>query len=389
MMPTPKQKLEAAYQYGLAHGRQMMADTKAVLSIDYHRDAARCLARACGRPSQEVIAQVCAYHRERLDAVPSLTTYPELRGYRDRLDARARGYRDAGVDDVTLALMTTLSFWRETRLLQETGRGYEALPQPEKCRVVYVPHSDVGAIRAKNLDDQIAYYQPEPPVAPGTPWPYPHPLVFDGVGSGLHIDEIPPEIFPVEPHGLCQELCTTVDEAVDFMVRYNYFWTGQNVLLHDFHGNSAVFEKTRCRVAVHLPDADGISYTSGMGVRDPEISAFQQRQRQLWLDQNGWDWNSPDACFFKCVQATWENMQRYMAELRMNPTFDNVKQLLEQRPTTGPLCFTGARTHPDDPLVAYTLRISIWLLDRKQLHRRQWRDNLPSYLDTPEIVQYV
>ncbi|MCY0541594.1 hypothetical protein OVW21_26570, partial [Klebsiella pneumoniae] len=91
-------------------------------------------------------------------------------------------------------LYKTLNFWRDTRLLQETGKGHFVLPTPEKCRVLYVPESDRGALHAKNVDDPLTYWSPRPRHEPNTPWPFPPPLVFDGVGSGLHIDEIPPEI---------------------------------------------------------------------------------------------------------------------------------------------------------------------------------------------------
>src|SRR5690606_28500091 len=123
-------------------------------------------------------------------------------------------------------------------LLQETGKAYRTRPLTEKCRIIYVADSDRGALHFKNVDNPLTYWKPKPPVAAGTPWPFTHPLVFDGVGSGLHIDDIPPEIFPVDTYSLCREHCTTVPEAEEFMVRYNYFWRSQNLLIHDYSGNS-------------------------------------------------------------------------------------------------------------------------------------------------------
>lgn len=388
-MATQQQKEQQAYERGLAHAKTMVADPTAPSSIQYQADNARCLAELIGWPTEKVVAEVRAYHRERMEAVPDLTVYPELRGYRDMLDAEERGYREGGIDDATIALMKTLGFWRDTRLLAQTGRAYFVLPTPEKCRVVYVPASDVGAIRAKNVDDPMTYFKPYPPTPDGTPWPFPHPLMFDGVGSGLHIDEVPVEIFPVNPHELCKEYCTTVPDATEFMVRYNEFWAGQNLIIHDYHGNSMAFEKTRRRVAVRKPNVQGISFITGMGALDPGIRQFQREQRQKFLDQQGWTWDdSPDGRFFQLSERTWDRLAQHVDELSMNPSFDNLKQVMEQRDPECPMCLTGAKNHPTETVTGYTLIMDIWNLDRKTLHRRQWRGDVPVFLDTPEIVQF-
>jgi hypothetical protein len=33
--------------------------------------------------------------------------------------------------------------------------------------------------------------------------------------------------------------------------------------------------------------------------------------------------------------------------------------------------------------------MNIYEMDNKRLHRRQWRESTPAYLDTPEIVQFA
>ncbi|MEO6909166.1 MAG: hypothetical protein ABI210_14875, partial [Abditibacteriaceae bacterium] len=355
----------------------------------YWNDSARCLAAVIGLPMEEVVSRVLAFHRERLDAVPDLTMYPELKGYRDRLVAQERGMNDAGVEDNLIALSQSLNFWRSTRLLQETGIAYYAQAMPEKCRILYMADSDRGALHLKNVDDPLTYWTPAPPVAPNTPWPYTHPLFFDGVGSGLHIDEIPPEIFPVDVRPLCQEHCTTVKEAEEFMVRYNYFWSGQNLLIHDNKGNSVAFEKTSCRVGVRGPNEKGINFINGMTAVDPEISAFQKQQRQKYLDQIGIQWNdSPDGRYFDFSENKMNNMIRYVKELSLNPTWDNAKQLMEQRDSSGPMCQMGERLHHDQPALEYTLQMLIFEWDNKRMHLRQWRKDVPVYLDTPEIVSF-
>jgi len=380
-----------AYTRGLERGKAMLGDGHFTVGRlpQYLQDHARCLAQALGWTKEKVIAEVRAYHAERLAAEPDLTRYPELRGYRDKILDEYRGLHDAGVDEDTIALNATLGFWRDTRLLEQTGRAVHVAIMPEKCRILYVPDSPDGALHAKNVDDPLTYWKPRTPFAKNAKWPWTHPLTFDGVGSGLHVDEIPPEIFPVDVRELCMEHCTTVTAATEFMVRYNYFWSSQNLLIHDNHGNSMAFEKTRCRVAARPPNANGVNFISGMGALDPGIRAHQTAMREKYLKQIGADWNNPDGCFWKMCQGKWDNMTRYVSELPARPTFEDVKMLMEHRDENGPLCLTGKKSHPSDPAAGCTLCMDVWFMDQKKLHRRQWRGETPAYLDKPEIVQFT
>lgn len=385
-MATPSpQKLRESHARGLERGRWLSGDFGG--SGSYFHDMARGMASELGWTKEEVVRRVAAFHKERLDAVPDLKQYPELDGVRELLLERYRGMGEGGLSDDTIALCETLGFWRDTRLLQETGRAVHVSPMPEKCRVLYVPQSDQGALHAKNVDDPMAYWKPEAPIPPGSPWTWSGPLVFDGVGSGLHMDEIPPEIFPVNPFELCQEHCTTVKEAASFLVRYNYFWGGGNLLVHDYHGNSMAFEKTRCRVALRGPDARGINFITGMGALDPGIRAFQDAQREKYLKQSGKDSDCVDARFWRSCRSQWDNMQRYVEELPDKTTVADVFALMEKRDPSGPMCLTGTKCHPEDHHPGYTLQMRLHFMDQKKYHRRQWRGDTPVYEDTPEIVQ--
>jgi len=387
-MTADSSKLSKAYARGIEKGRQLRLSDDAGIARRYWHDAARCLAKMLGWPKEKLVAEVRQYHQERLDAVPDFTRYPELRGYRDLLMEEHRGMRDAGADDDAIALSRTLHFWRDTRLLQQTGRGWHAPVMPEKCRVLYVPETEDGAIHAKNVDDPLTYWKPRAPYPKNAAWPWTHPLRFDGVGSGLHVDEIPLEIFPVNPHELCLEHCTTVEAATEFMVRYNYFWSSQNLLIHDHHGNSMAFEKTRCRVATRKPNAKGINFINGMGALDPEICEHQRRMRAKHLEQTGQGPDSIEARYFQFCEKKWENMTRYVEQLTQDPTVEGVRSLMEQRDPGGPMCLTGKKVHPDEKVTACTLVMDLWFMDKKKLHRRQWRGDMPAYLDRPEIVQF-
>ena len=294
------------------------------------------------------------------------------------VQSELRGYRDI------------LEFWRATRLFEQTGIAYYAHTLPANCRIIYMANSDRGALHLKNIDDPLTYWQAHAPVPKNSPWPFQHPMVFDGVSSGLHIDEIPPEIFPVDVHGLFREHCTTASEAEEFMVKYNYFWRGQNLIVHDHFGNSVAFEKTSCRVATRKPNAQGINFVNEMGALDPEIQEYQKCQRERWLKQNNWEWNdSPDGCAFTVYGQQWKNLARYVDALSTEPTWENAKQVMEQRDPSGPMCLTGEKSHPGQVVAGCTLWMDIYEMDNKRLHRRQWRGDVPAYFDTPERVQFV
>jgi hypothetical protein len=385
-MTIDSRKQDQAYNRGREQAEFLLKTSM----VQFWGDNANVVGKLIGWPKETVIEKVRAFHRERLDAVPDLTVYPELRGYRDLIDIEENAMREAGVDDNLIALSKSFNFWRDVRLQQETGKVYYAMALPEKCRVLYLPDSDRGPLHLKNTDDPLTYWTPQPPVERGTPWPQQHPISSDGVGSGLHIDEVPPEIFPVNVHGLWREECTTLREATELLVRYNYFWGHQNILLHDRHGDSVAIEKTRCRIATRGPNKQGINFINGMGALDPELSAFIKEQRQTYLDQRGEVWEeSPEGCFFNTCENKWKNMARYVDELSLQPSYDNAKQLMEQRDKSGPMCLTGEKSHPDLPVGGCTLIMDIWIPRDKQRHRRQWRGQVPAFLDTPELIQYA
>lgn len=82
-------------------------------------------------------------------------------------------------------------------------------------------------------------------------------------------------------------------------------------------------------------------------------------------------------------------MARYVDDLSLNPTWDSAKQLMEQRDPAGPMCLTGEKCHPREEVVGCTLMMQMYEMDNKKYHRRQWRGDVPAYLDTPEIVQFA
>jgi hypothetical protein len=252
-----------------------------------------------------------------------------------------------------------------------------------------MPESDQGPLHFKNVDDPLATWTPYPPEEQGQPWPH-SPLMFDGTGSGLHIDEPAEEIFPLDCKRLCREHCGTIAEAEEFLVRYNHFWGGGNLLVHDEKGNSVAFDKaSRSRVALRQPDSSGINYINGMSSFDPEYEAFINQQRQLYLQKTGQSEDSEEACYFRFCHGVLENMKGYMKELKEKPTLGKLISVMTSRDPDGALCKSGQKVHPNEKTPAGTLMQRLFFLKSRILLRRQWRGNTPVWEDPWEQVQYI
>lgn len=358
----------------------------------FYLERAAKVAEVAGCSAGEIVRLVTEFHAERVDAVPSLTVYPELRGARDVLLARYRGMAEAGMSSELVALAESLDFWRSFRFAREFGKPFVAPARPrtsvERCRVVYLPDSDHGPLHMKNVDDPMESWVPDPPLTNPGPWPH-APLFFDGVGNGLHLDEAPPEIFPANGIHLCQQCCETVAEAEEFLARYNYFWGGGNLLVHDDQGHSVAFDKaSRCRFVVRKPGPSGLNYVNGMSSFDPDYEAFINRQRAAYLAAAGLDESGTDEAYWRFCRGVLRNMARYMDILGRAPTRDKLIEVMTARDADGPLCKSGVFTHPDETAREATLWQNLFFLADRILWRRQWRGNTPVWEDPWEIIRY-
>lgn len=351
-------------------------------------DKAACV----GLPAEALIARVTAFHDERLAAVPDLAVYPELRDERDILLEKYRGMADEGMTRELIALCESLDFWCSFRCHAETGRwargGLPRARPRERCRVVYAPETDRGALHFKNVDDPLNTWRPLPVETPPEPWPFTG-LFYDGVGSGLHIDDAPPEIFPADARAICRRHATTVAEAEELLTRYNYFWASANLLVHDTRGNAVAIDKSsRCRYAVRRPGPNGVTFINGMSSFDADYQAWIEARRRQYLAESGQDDTTPEGCYFKFAGGTLRNMQRRMQAFAASPTFDALLDHLSSRDADGPLCRTGVPCHPDDPAREATLVQRLYLLDEKAMMWRQWVGETPVWEDTWKTVHY-
>lgn len=388
----------AAYRDGVALGRTHMdggiSTTCAVEpgGASLLKDAAW-KARQVGLPADELIRRVSALHAERVDALPDLAVYPELRGERDLLLERYRGMADAGMTLELIALKESLGFWVSYLCRNQTGKiphgGRLPPEQRERCRVVFAPETDAGPLHFKNVDDPLHTWRPQPEDVKTMPSPF-TPLFFAGTGSGLQIDDDPPEIFPADAVGLAKRYCETVPEAEAFLVRYNYFWAGANLLIIDEAGHAVAVDKaSRCRYAVRRPGPNGVIYINGMSSFDPEYQAYIEMRRAQYLRETGQKEDSPEGTYFKGAVAVLRNMTRRMAEFERCPTEAALYEHLCSRDPDGPLCRIGKQHHPDDPVRAATLVQRCCHMREQIMKWRQWRGETPVWEDEWKTVSYA
>jgi hypothetical protein len=336
---------------------------------------------------EQLLSGLEAFHRERMEKVPPARKYPESKVWVDHILTVDREVKQlAGLSDRDMALLRSLNDYCRFR-----GFARMRAPSVEKCRVAYIPESDHGRIHFKNVDDPNTYWKPEPRPT----WLFSQKgqtLWSDGVGSGLHLDDEPSEIFPLLPTVMFRHYCDDVPSSVEFLTRYSPFWGNANVILHDSKKRSAAIEKcSRNFIEVFPPDSEGRNHISGMTCRDPNSpqGRYQRAQRQKYLKQFGLtDENCADGTFWDLCAKLEGKLARGLESLSKPAKLDELIRLF-----TGPwpegLNKAGAQIHPKQGLRSWTL-ISYCVLPDEGKLRRWQRSALPEckFPDKPEIFTF-
>jgi hypothetical protein len=323
-----------------------------------------------------------AYHHEAMSKIPSPTAFPEAKpwiAYVLAVDKELKALVE--LSDLELATLRSLHNYLAFR-----GLGIAAPAQDEKCRVAYVPESDHGRIHIKNLDDPATHWKPEGPMrdlfADKT-----RTLFSDGVGSGLHLDDEPAELFPLPIRAMFPQYAHDVPSAVEFLTRYSSFWARGNMLLHDNRKRSAAIEKCSYNfIEVFYPGADGRSHISGMTCRNPDSpqGRYQRAQREKYLRLYKQPLDGPDMAFWNGAWKFEAKLAAGLDALAARPKLDDLIRLF----TTGwpeGLRKDGLRLHPKQGLIGYTLMTYAALPDEGRILRWQRSAN-PELLwpDQPE-----
>jgi hypothetical protein len=329
-----------------------------------------------GQTDAQIIKTLDDWSVSRLEAVPCLTRYPELRGMRELILAQWAGTREgAKMNDIQFA------GWRD-------GNSYyhrfitsgKLAKQQARCSSVFFPDSDEGPLFGSNLDTGLG----EGFGPPDWPMPNEH-IVTGGVSSGVFLDEESPEIFPAPVHAIMGRYARCSDDAVEILTRYNHFWGPGNFIVSDRNRRTAMIEKTAIRIAVRW-SPDGFGYVTAMAQHDPGIKAYVAERRAASLAARGLD---PDNCDDVAYWAMQEQRNKFQQEMldeaRKAPTFEAFRKMLQARdPVKGKCALDGEPCRPGvegTSQLEYTLTTKIVFL--KQRKARWWaRDNaknIPSW----------
>lgn len=328
-----------------------------------------------------LMSGLLAFHRERMLKIPSVEKYPEVQPWVDYvLSVDHELLALTGLSDERMAVYRSLGAYL-------TFRGYaHAKPkQAEKCRVLFVPETDRGALHGKNVDDPITYYKPNPKPEYSCAE---IPLVWDGVGSGLHIDDEPEEIFPLPFRDMCFTYCDDVPGAVDFLTRYKYFWGGQNVVLFDRKMRSAAIEKTSYNfIEVFNPGPHGESHVSGMVSRDPNSpqGKYVKAKRSQYLKMFGQPETGLDQVFWNACDTA----EQMLADFISKPGQVKIQDVITLFTTPWPkgLNKPGIKLVPNQEVVEYTLITYLALLDERKYFCWQ-RSEEGVYPDEPFVNEF-
>jgi len=335
---------------------------------------------------QDLLEGLEKFHKERMEKVPSPVKYPESKVWVEYIIKRDNELRKiTGMNHREMAIYRSLHDYCRFR-------GFvKVAPVTEKCRVAYIPESDYGRIHIKNVDDPNIHWKPETEPR----WLYSvkgQTLWSDGVGSGLHIDDEPEEIFPLSPREMFRYYADDVPSAVDFLTRYSPFWGSGNLLLHDSKKRSVAIEKCSYNfIEVFYPDSNGCSYISGMVCRDPDSpqGRYQRSQRMKYMKLFGLtEENSADMTFWNICEQFEVKLSTFIKTLSLPAKLEDVVRLFT-KPWPEGLCKTGQKFHPKQSLTAYTLITYTMLPDVGKLYRWQ-RGPLPEckYPEEPEVFSF-
>ncbi len=324
----------------------------------------------------QILKRLSDYADARLDAVPSFTKYPELRGMRELILAQAKGTREG-------AQMNELEYigWRDSNAYFHRFIASGKLQKPvAKCSAVFFPDSDQGALYGSNLDTA-------PGEGFGPPdWPMVNEhVIMGGVSSGVFLDEESPEIFPAPVFAIVARFARNSDEAVEILNRYNHFWGPGNLIVADRNRRTAMIEKTACRIATRW-SPDGFGFVTAMVQNDPGLKKFVYDKRYESLPLRGLNPKDCDDVTYWGLQDKRNIFQQEMIDAaRKAPTLEWMRKMLQARdPVKGFCAGDGEPCRPGVPgtgQLEYTLTTKITMLDKRK--SRWWaRDhakNIPSW----------
>lgn len=342
---------------------------------------------------EEILTGITAYHRDAMNRLPSESRYPEAKPWVDYALAVDREVRRlAGLNDEEAALVLSLAPYLRFRGFKQAGlRGAPAI---ERCRTAFLPATDRGPLQIKNVDNPLAGWAPEAPLPPAAPpadfwWDHVD-WVIDGVGSGLHIDDEPAEIFPLPVLKMVGHHADDTPGIVQFLERYSSFWGGCNVLVYDRSFRLATIEKCSYNFFETFPvNAHGHAWISGMACREAASpqAVYQRARRKEYRALFGLGDDSVDSAFWAFSDVGERHLADGLRALGPCPRVADVEALFLQ-PAPDGLRKAGYRCHPQQPVTEYTLLIYATLFSERTFYRWQMNHDATRWPETPEVCRY-
>lgn len=334
-----------------------------------------------------LVADCVAFHAERMEKIPSATKYPESPAWIEYVRTVERELQR--LLNLTPRQMAIRASWGDFL----TFRGYATVPvRPrtvEKCRVLYLPVTDRGRMHVKNVDDILRPGWKPNRARPAT-LPRGEELVWDGTGSGMHIDDEPDEIFPLPVRSMYAYYADDVPGVVDFLTRYSPFHGGYNVVLHDKNGRATAIEKcSRNFIEVFPPDTlGGFTHCSGMVCRDPQspLGRYQRQKRAEYRRRFDLPDDGPDQVFWDACDRAERMLVERVRAMGPVPRAEDVFRLF-LAPWPDGLNKTGVKLHPEQVHKEYTWTTHGTLIDEKAYYRWE-RDEQLQMPEQPLVFQY-
>lgn len=311
---------------------------------------------------QGVKEKMASIYRQRLEAVPPLEKYPELKGVRERIIETDKGIMDAvGIDFGELSIYRNYRFYFER--VENPGPKYKG----KDCTIVYFADSSDGAILGKNVDDRKSLALKKVPDFSDEPEKK---FIIDGVSSGIFYDEIPPEIFPVPVFELLEENCSDLKGAVEFLSRYKFFWgQGSYVLIDKKRKEGVIFEKSNCRYAIREMKY-GALWCTAMTFAEEKMKKYLDRKRKERVKKKGEKWGeSIEAEYWSGCDKRYKNLEKLVLEKKDRFSLKAMLEILHNHsPFPECICLHGqGRTNEEFPETNYTILTRIWLMDKKKV----------------------
>jgi hypothetical protein len=335
-----------------------------------------------------VMTGLTAFHQERMAKIPSSATYPEAQPWVEHILAVDRELQAlAGLSDEQLALYRSLRAYIQFRGFRNAQFVPTPGPPPmtEKCRAAYLPNTELGQLHIKNVDDPMTFWKPNP--SPLARNPKDTPLRSDGVGAGLHMDDEPDEIFPLNPKAMLPHYADDVPGAVQFLTRYSSFWGSANNMFYDRQKRCAAIEKTSHNfIDVYGPDPCGGAHISGMVCRNPESAQakYVAAKRREFLQKFNQPEDCPDNAYWDGATA----FEQRLGDFSNRPNCPTAAETIELFTAPTPRGFNkwGAKYHRDQGYLQYTLIVEVFLHDAHKIYRWQ-RDAFGVFPVAPEVYE--